>query len=109
MAHTHDDRPHDAQQDPSRDRVADFTADGRSTDDRSTDDRSTDDRSTEDEPSDGAGAAGSQRSDERGEGDDPDPTDPEPEEVAELDPMAPGRWLFEDTDEDDAVEPNEPG
>ena len=58
-------RPHDAQQDPSRDRVGDFQ-------------------------------------------DDPDPTDPSDEDVDELDPDAPGRWLFEDGDGADAPEPNEP-
>jgi hypothetical protein len=37
----------------------------------------------------------------------PDPTDPDQDEIDELDPDAPGRWLFEP--DEDAPEPNEPG
>lgn len=39
----------------------------------------------------------------------PDPREPEQDDVDELDPNAPGRWMFEDADEADAPEPNEPG
>ena len=41
--------------------------------------------------------------------DEPDPRAPDDDEVEELDPDAPGRWLFEDPDGADAPEPNEPG
>jgi hypothetical protein len=37
----------------------------------------------------------------------PDPEDPDQSDIDELDPDAPGRWMFEP--DEDAPEPNEPG
>lgn len=38
-----------------------------------------------------------------------EPTDDAEQAVEDVDPDAPGRWLFEDPQEADAPEPNEPG